>query len=338
MTLGQIRFIRELGPDADVTCFSTGSIGGYRNIRTGIDPVPACRNWSNDENLYHQNGRARPCLFGLGAGARLLASTPMRRAPASKVRIPRQASSIATICSPAYRSLQNAIRKSPARTARSLPITTRRHHRYRFAHPPRHLHLHLAASGADDRTVAGSRPVRSFADSAAVRIRRPASRSMRRSRASCWRTARGRRRSIFAASVPTVRCCSSTVAASRPPVSKARRPTLRSTCCQAALIERYDLLLDGASSIYGSDAVAGVGNIVLRKDFDGLELFARGEINPQGAGEDYTISAAYGINTDRAFIGIGAEYDYRDDNPLQGPRFLQRLRHATTKWTRTAIS
>lgn len=80
----------------------------------------------------------------------------------------------------------------------------------------------------------------------------------------------------------------------------------------ASLIDRYDLLLDGASSVYGSDAVAGVANVILRKDFDGLELFARGEINPQGAGEDYTVSAAYGINLDRGFIGIGAEYDYRD--------------------------
>lgn len=79
-----------------------------------------------------------------------------------------------------------------------------------------------------------------------------------------------------------------------------------------SLIERYDLLLDGASSVYGSDAVAGVGNIILRKDFDGLELFARGDINPQGAGEDYTISGSYGINSDRGFIGIGFEYDKRD--------------------------
>ena len=79
-----------------------------------------------------------------------------------------------------------------------------------------------------------------------------------------------------------------------------------------SLIDRYDLLLDGASSVYGSDAVAGVGNIILRKDFDGLELFARGEVNPEGAGEDFTVSAAYGINFDRGFIGLGAEYDYRD--------------------------
>ena len=89
-----------------------------------------------------------------------------------------------------------------------------------------------------------------------------------------------------------------------------------------SLVERYDLLLDGASSVYGSDAVAGVGNIILRKDFDGLELFARGEINPQGAGEDYTISAAYGINTDRGFFGIGAEYDYRDAIRLRDRDFF----------------
>jgi iron complex outermembrane receptor protein len=90
-----------------------------------------------------------------------------------------------------------------------------------------------------------------------------------------------------------------------------------------SLIDRYDLLLDGASSIYGSDAVAGVGNIILRKDFDGLELFARGDINPQGSGEDYTISAAYGLNTDRGFIGIGAEYDYRDVIRLRDRDFFQ---------------
>ncbi len=40
----------------------------------------------------------------------------------------------------------------------------------------------------------------------------------------------------------------------------------------AGLVESYDLLLDGASSIYGSDAVAGVINATLRKDFDGFEV------------------------------------------------------------------
>ncbi|MEO9463649.1 MAG: TonB-dependent receptor [Marinomonas sp.] len=90
-----------------------------------------------------------------------------------------------------------------------------------------------------------------------------------------------------------------------------------------SLIDRYDLLLDGASSVYGSDAVAGVGNVILRKDFDGPELFARGEINPQGSGEDYTISGAWGFNTDRGFFGIGAEYDYRDQIRLRDRDFFR---------------
>lgn len=42
-----------------------------------------------------------------------------------------------------------------------------------------------------------------------------------------------------------------------------------------AAIERVEVVTDGASAIYGSDAVAGVVNYVLRKDFDGLDLSAR---------------------------------------------------------------
>lgn len=80
----------------------------------------------------------------------------------------------------------------------------------------------------------------------------------------------------------------------------------------STLIDRTDLLLDGASSVYGSDAVAGVVNVVLRKDFEGLELEFFGDLPEQGAGTDYTVSAAYGINTDRGFLGFGAEYDYQD--------------------------
>lgn len=89
------------------------------------------------------------------------------------------------------------------------------------------------------------------------------------------------------------------------------------------LIEQYDLLLDGASSIYGSDAVAGVGNIILKKDFDGLELSARGNINPMGGGDDYTVGGAWGFNTDRAFFGIGAEYDFRDRVRLRDRDFFR---------------
>lgn len=91
----------------------------------------------------------------------------------------------------------------------------------------------------------------------------------------------------------------------------------------ATLVDRFDILTDGASSIYGSDAVAGVINIILRKDFDGLEIQAVGDINPQGQGEDYTISAAWGKNFDRGVFGIGAEYQVREEWKLRDRDFLR---------------
>jgi len=89
-----------------------------------------------------------------------------------------------------------------------------------------------------------------------------------------------------------------------------------------SLIDRNELLLDGASSVYGSDAVAGVANIILRKDFEGFEVFGRHDINPQGGGDDFTVSGSWGKNNDRGFIGIGAEYDYRDEVKLRDRDFL----------------
>lgn len=91
----------------------------------------------------------------------------------------------------------------------------------------------------------------------------------------------------------------------------------------SSLVDRYDLLLDGASSVYGSDAVAGVVNVILRKNFDGLTLRANGNINPQGAGEDYTISGSWGVNNDRGFLGIGVEYASVDAVRLKDRDFFR---------------
>jgi iron complex outermembrane recepter protein len=91
----------------------------------------------------------------------------------------------------------------------------------------------------------------------------------------------------------------------------------------SSLVDRYDLLTDGASSVYGSDAIAGVVNVILKKNFQGLELFASGDINPQGGGDDYSVSGSWGINNDRGFFGIGAEYQYTDTIRLKDRDFLR---------------
>ena len=77
-----------------------------------------------------------------------------------------------------------------------------------------------------------------------------------------------------------------------------------------SLIERVDILLDGASSVYGSDAVAGVVNVILRTDFDGLQLdaFQSWTGLPNEGGDQEVYSATWGVNDDRGFIGVAAEY------------------------------
>jgi outer membrane receptor for ferrienterochelin and colicin len=87
-------------------------------------------------------------------------------------------------------------------------------------------------------------------------------------------------------------------------------------------IERIEVLKDGASAVYGSDAVAGVVNIVLRKDFDGFETSASyGEADGI---DETTISAIWGNSSDVGNFTIIADY-YRNsrldltERPPLGP-------------------
>lgn len=77
----------------------------------------------------------------------------------------------------------------------------------------------------------------------------------------------------------------------------------------SALVQRYELLLDGASSVYGSDAVAGVSNAILRSDFDGLEFEVYATDSPYTSdfAEDVTVSLAFGQSFDRGFYGMALE-------------------------------
>jgi iron complex outermembrane receptor protein len=62
-----------------------------------------------------------------------------------------------------------------------------------------------------------------------------------------------------------------------------------------SIIDRIEVLEDGASAIYGSDAIAGVVNIITRKNFEGVELNAyRGEFNLGGATTDASITLGGG--------------------------------------------
>jgi len=72
-------------------------------------------------------------------------------------------------------------------------------------------------------------------------------------------------------------------------------------------IERVEILKDGASSIYGSDAVAGVVNIITRKD-DGGSFEAYHSAPSDSGGEESRITASYGKAFDRGNFRVTADY------------------------------
>ena len=83
------------------------------------------------------------------------------------------------------------------------------------------------------------------------------------------------------------------------------------------LIQQYDQLLDGASSVYGSDAVAGVINAILRKDFNGFQIEASPSVPTRRGGDERTVGMTWGKNLDRGFVGVGVQYYDREPVTLE---------------------
>lgn len=76
------------------------------------------------------------------------------------------------------------------------------------------------------------------------------------------------------------------------------------------LLERVDVVTGGSSAVYGSDAIAGVVNFVLRRDFEGFEVSGQAGISDRGDNDRYSISAAFGRNfaDGRGNIALVGEY------------------------------
>ncbi|HEY0599214.1 TonB-dependent receptor domain-containing protein [Brevundimonas sp.] len=84
-------------------------------------------------------------------------------------------------------------------------------------------------------------------------------------------------------------------------------------------INRIDVLKDGASSIYGSDAVAGVVNLITEGARDGGEMAAFASMPFEAGGEQYNVSGAFGTTFDRGYINISGDY-YRQEKLAAGDR------------------
>jgi len=73
-------------------------------------------------------------------------------------------------------------------------------------------------------------------------------------------------------------------------------------------IERIEILKDGASSIYGSDAVGGVANFLTRNKFQGFEFTAQSDTRMIGKTTDFRFAGLWGAQTESTGIIVAAEY------------------------------
>ncbi|HEX5279140.1 MAG TPA: TonB-dependent receptor plug domain-containing protein [Micropepsaceae bacterium] len=81
-------------------------------------------------------------------------------------------------------------------------------------------------------------------------------------------------------------------------------------------VDRVDVLADGASATYGSDAIAGVINIVLKRGFDGATTLLHYGQPTDGGGQTYQASQLWGRTWDGGDITI--TYEYQDNEPVKG--------------------
>jgi iron complex outermembrane receptor protein len=80
----------------------------------------------------------------------------------------------------------------------------------------------------------------------------------------------------------------------------------------SSAVDHVEVLLDGASALYGSDAVGGVVNIILRRNFDGAETRALGSLTSGGGAGETQLGQTFGHSWDTGNVTLSFEYDARD--------------------------
>ena len=78
-------------------------------------------------------------------------------------------------------------------------------------------------------------------------------------------------------------------------------------------VQRIEVIADGASAIYGSDAVAGVVNLIPRRNLDGVEAFSRFGSTGNGDFWEWNAGAAVGKVFDRGQVMIAYEHAFRSN-------------------------
>lgn len=86
-----------------------------------------------------------------------------------------------------------------------------------------------------------------------------------------------------------------------------------------SIVGRVEILKTGASSIYGSDAIAGVVNLLTKTDMEGLQLDGNVSAPFESGGEQYRLSALWGKNFGRGHVMIAGDY-FKQEELARGDR------------------
>ena len=84
----------------------------------------------------------------------------------------------------------------------------------------------------------------------------------------------------------------------------------------AAMIDRVEIITGGASAVYGADAIGGVTNFILKKNYEGAQIDVQDGISQAGDGNELRVSALMGskIADGKGNIIMGLEYYNRDES------------------------
>jgi iron complex outermembrane receptor protein len=101
----------------------------------------------------------------------------------------------------------------------------------------------------------------------------------------------------------------------------------------ASLVERVEVVTGGASAVYGSDAVAGVVNFIMKKDFQGIAGDAQYGLSEKGDGRHYDFSLTGGLNLgDRGNIVVNGTYS-KQQKVTQGAREFSKFSLASADFS-----
>lgn len=106
----------------------------------------------------------------------------------------------------------------------------------------------------------------------------------------------------------------------------------------AAAVERIEVLTDGASAVYGSDAIGGVINIVLKSDYQGAQFQSNYGISDRDDGVRKGASFVFGQTTDKGSILAGVDYNKSDPVLASGREFSKNALSLSATNTNSSVA